>query len=111
MQPAKAKNPTLAATFLSDEVMTTEFMDGMYKVDPRLPAWLESLDKASSNPIVKAFGDYGKQGIPMPSFPEMSFWFTEVGLAEGKIARGEGDPEEIMVKAGDAITAQSAKAQ
>src|SRR5262245_23412392 len=28
-QTAKAPNPTLASTFLNDEVMTTEFMDGM----------------------------------------------------------------------------------
>lgn len=111
MQPAKAKNPTLAATFLSDEVMTTEFMDGMYAVDPRLPAWLETLDKASSDPIVAAFGEYGKQGIPMPSFPEMSFFFEDLGLAEAKIARGEGKPEPTIVEAGESITTRSAAAQ
>lgn len=37
MQPAKAKNAVLASTFLNDEVMTTEFMDGMFAVDPRSP--------------------------------------------------------------------------
>ena len=30
MQPAKAKNAVLASTFLNDEVMTTEFRDGMF---------------------------------------------------------------------------------
>ena len=103
MQTAQAKNPTLASTFISDEVMTTEFMDSMYEVDPRLPAWLETLEKASADPIIKAFGEYGQQGIPMPSFPEMGPFFIELGQAEGKIARGEGDPEEIIVEAGEAI--------
>ena len=107
MQPAKAKNPTLAATFLADEVLSTEFMDGMYEVDPRLPAWLETLEKASSDPIVAAFGEYGQQGIPMPSFPEMSFFFEDLGLAEAKVATGE-DPEETIVKAGESITTRSA---
>ena len=34
-QPAKAPNSLLASTFLNDAVMTTDFMDGMYSVDPR----------------------------------------------------------------------------
>jgi len=42
-------------------VMTTEFMDGMFAVDPRPPAWIESYDKAASDPYIKAFGDYGKR--------------------------------------------------
>ena len=49
-QTAKAKNPTLASTFLNDEVMTTEFMDAMFAVDPRPPAWLESYQKAVGRP-------------------------------------------------------------
>jgi maltose-binding protein MalE len=102
MQPAKAKNPTLASTFLADEVMTTEFMDGMFSVDPRPPAWLESLEKASSDPIVAAFGAYGQQGIPMPSGPEMTAFFEDLGLAEAKIASGE-DPETTIVEAGESI--------
>ena len=73
--------------------MTTEFMDGMYAVDPRPPAWLESFDKASSDPIVKAFGDYGKQGIPMPSIPEMAaVWFDGPRSRRVQDRRGEGDP-------------------
>ena len=56
MQPAKAPNPMLASTFLNDAVMTTEFMDGMYSVDPRPPAWLESYEKAATDPIVEGFG-------------------------------------------------------
>ena len=49
-RPAKAKNPVLASTFLSDEVQTTEFMDGMFEVDPRPSAWMESFDRAVAGP-------------------------------------------------------------
>jgi len=105
MQPAKAKNAVLASTFLNDEVMTTAFMDGMYSVDPRPPAWIESFTKAAQDPIVKAFGEYGKQGVPIPAIPAMDTVFTELGLAEYKIASGQ-DPAATMTAAGDSITKQ-----
>ena len=88
-QTAKAKNPTLASTFLNDTVMTTEFMDGMYSVDPRPPAWLESFEKASSDPVIKAFGDYGATGEPMPNIQQMGNVFGDAGLAEYKVSSGE----------------------
>ena len=72
----------LASTFLSDEVQTTEFMDGMFAVDPRPSAWLESFQKESTDPIVKAFGEYGQQGIPIPNIPEMTPVWTEMGPAD-----------------------------
>jgi arabinogalactan oligomer/maltooligosaccharide transport system substrate-binding protein len=102
MQPAKAKNPLLASTFLNDAVMTTEFMDGMYSVDPRPPAWKESFDKAASDPFVKAFGEYGQAGIPMPAVPQMDNVFTDLGLAEFKILSGE-DPATVLKQAGESI--------
>ena len=95
MQPAKAPNPLLASTFLNDAVMTTEFMDGMYSVDPRPPAWLESYEKAASDPIIKGFGDYGEAGIPMPAVPQMAALFDDLGLAQYKIASGE-DPTSVL---------------
>ncbi len=101
-QTQKAPNPLLASTFLNDEVMTTEFMDGMYSVDPRIPAWKESLATASSDPFVKAFGDYGATGFPMPAIPAMSAIWGDLGLAEYKVAKGD-DPEKTMVAAGEAI--------
>jgi len=106
MRPAKAHNPVLADTFLHDAVMTTAFMDGMYSVDPRPPAWTESYDKASSDPIIKAFGDYGKNGIPIPAIPQMAAVFTDLGLAEYKIASG-ADPTTALQQAADSINKQN----
>ena len=63
MQPAKATQPGRSPRRSSTTtVMTTEFMDGMFAVDPRPPAWLESYEKAASDPIVKGFGEYGQAG-------------------------------------------------
>ena len=107
MQPAKAKNAVLASTFLNDEVMTTEFMDGMFAVDPRPPAWIESYDKAASDPYIKAFGDYGKLGEPIPAIQQMAFVFTDLGLAEYKIASG-ADPTTTMTEAQASINKQIA---
>ncbi len=107
MQTAKAKNPVLAASFLQDAVMTTDFMDGMFSVDPRPPAWLESFQKAASDPIVAAFGSYGQGGIPTPSIPQMGAVWSDLGLAEYKIANG-ADPTTTMTNAGDSINKANA---
>ncbi len=99
--PTKAKNALIAQTFLNDYVMTTEFMDAMYAADPRPPAWTESADKIT-DPITKGFIDFGKQGIPQPSVPEMGSVWESLGLAEFKVASGE-DPTKTMTAAGDSI--------
>lgn len=106
-QTAKAPNPTLASTFLNDTVMTTEFMDGMYATDPRPPAWLESFDKAASDPFIKAFGEYGQAGVPMPSIPQMANVFGDAGLSEYKIASGQ-DPNATLTKAAESINKANA---
>ena len=99
--PTKAKNALIAQTFLNDYVMTTEFMDAMYAADPRPPAWTASADKIT-DPITQGFIEYGKQGIPQPSVPEMGSVWEALGLAQFKVASGE-DPAATMKAAGDAI--------
>ena len=69
---AKAKNASIAQTFLTDYVMTTEWMDSMYAQNPRPPAWIESADKVASDPLMKGFMDYGAQGTPMPAIAAAS---------------------------------------
>lgn len=108
-QTQKAPNPVLASTFLNDEVMTTEFMDGMYAVDGRPPAWNESYAKAASDPIIKAFGDYGATGLPMPANPEMASVWSDLGLAQFKVASGD-DPKTTMEAAGASIQRAMANA-
>ncbi len=107
--PTKAQNALIAQTFLNDNVMTTEFMDEMYAADPRPPAWTESVAKIT-DPITKGFIEFGLQGIPQPSVPEMGSVWEALGLAEFKVASGE-DPTTTMTEAGDAINASIAASQ
>jgi arabinogalactan oligomer / maltooligosaccharide transport system substrate-binding protein len=109
-QTTGAKNAAIASTFLSDYVMTTDFMDAMYKADPRPPAWNASAEKASTDANIKAFIDYGKQGIPLPAIPAMAAVWGDLGLAEFKVASGE-DPTKTMTAAGDSISKAIAAAQ
>jgi len=106
-QPNNAKNPVLASTFLSDEVQTTEFMDAMFAVDPRPPAWIDSFNKAASDPYIKAFGEYGQNGLPMPSIPQMANVFEDWGLAEFQVAGG-ADPTATMTAAANSINQRNA---
>ena len=106
-QPNNATNPVLASTFLSDEVQTTEFMDAMFAADPRPPAWVDSFNKASSDPYIKAFGEYGQNGLPMPSIPQMSNVFEDWGLAEFQVAGG-ADPTATMTAAANSINQRNA---
>lgn len=101
---AKAKNASIAQTFLTDYVMTTEWMDSMYAQNPRPPAWIESAEKVASDPLMKGFMDYGAQGTPMPAIPAMASVWGDMGLAEFKIASGD-DPEKTITDAADSIAA------
>ena len=62
--PTKAKNALIAQTFLNDYVMTTEFMDAMYAADPRPPAWTESADKVTADPITQGLHRLRQAGHP-----------------------------------------------
>jgi arabinogalactan oligomer/maltooligosaccharide transport system substrate-binding protein len=106
-QPNNAKNPVLASTFLSDEVQTTAFMDSMFAADPRPPAWIDSFNEAASDPYIKAFGEYGQNGLPMPSIPQMSNVFEDWGLAEFQVAGG-ADPTATMTAAANSINQRNA---
>jgi arabinogalactan oligomer/maltooligosaccharide transport system substrate-binding protein len=99
--PTKAANALIAQTFLNDYVMTTEFMDAIYAADPRPPAWTESAAKIT-DPITKGFIEFGLQGIPQPSVPEMGSVWESLGLAQYKVATGE-DPTATMEAAGESI--------
>lgn len=106
--PTKAKNALIAQTFLNDYVMTTDFMDAMYQADPRPPAWTASAEKIT-DPITKGFIQFGLQGIPQPSVPEMGSVWEALGLAQFRVASGQ-DPTTTMKAAGEAIN-KAIKAQ
>jgi maltose-binding protein MalE len=71
---AQSENQLLAQTFLTELVATDEVMAAFQEQDPRVPAWLTTLE-AVDDPSLAAFGVAGAAAQPMPSIPQMgSVW-------------------------------------
>ena len=98
---AASTNQTTAQAFL-EATMNTEFMDSLFAADPRPPAWKDSAVAAASDPIIKAFGEFGADGFPNLPIPEMGPVYEELGLAEKRILDG-ADPVKSMKDAQAAI--------
>jgi arabinogalactan oligomer/maltooligosaccharide transport system substrate-binding protein len=103
---AQSENPSTAQAFL-DEVQNTEFMDAIFAVDPRPPAWNDSAEAASDDPVIKAILAYGAGGFPNLAVPQMAFIYEELGLAQARILDGE-DPTATMQEAARNIERRSA---
>lgn len=104
-----SQNATTAQAFL-DATMNTEFMNSLFQADPRPPAWTESAEAASSDPIIKAVLEFGDGGYPSLPYPEMGIAYEEVGLAQKRILDG-ANPDTEMKAAQDNIIARTGAAQ
>ena len=56
-----SKNKSTAQSFL-DATMNTDFMNSLFKADPRPPAWVPSQAQVANDPVLKAVMDYGRAG-------------------------------------------------
>jgi arabinogalactan oligomer/maltooligosaccharide transport system substrate-binding protein len=71
---AQSENQLLAQTFLTELVATDEIMAAFQAEDPRIPAWLPTLEIVE-DPDLAAFGVAGQSAQPMPAIPAMgSVW-------------------------------------
>jgi len=70
-------NRHIAETFVNDYVASEVFQDAMHEADPRPPALTASPNKVTTDPMVKGFVEYGKQGIPQPNIVEMTAVWTD----------------------------------
>jgi len=102
---SKSTNQTVAQAFLN-ATMNTEFMDSMFKADPRPPAWKESATAAAADPVIKAFGEFGAGGFPNLPIPQIQPVYEELGLAQARILDG-ADPAATMEAARVAIEARN----
>ena len=88
---AKSTNALAANEFVVNYLTQPEAQDELFKVGGRPPALTASFDKAASDPVVKAFGEIGTNGVPMPAVPAMdAVWAdwggTQLNLIKGKEA-------------------------
>ncbi|MBE0411175.1 MAG: maltose ABC transporter substrate-binding protein [Anaerolineales bacterium] len=71
MISAFSENRLLAETVFTEIFATEEFMQAMYDVDPRPPAFLMVRDAIDDVDLAQ-FAAAGEEGLPMPAIPEMS---------------------------------------
>ena len=89
---AKGKNKAVAQEFATNFFIQPEVAKALYDVQPRPPALLSVYDEvAATTPDIKAFGEAGKNGQPLPSIPQMSGIFDPWGKALVSIIGG-ADP-------------------
>lgn len=86
---AKTSNAVATQKFLAEYLGTEQVQTALYKVGNRAPANKAAYEAAKSNADVKAFGEVGAKGVPMPSLPAMSQVWTDWGQTELAIIQGK----------------------
>jgi len=89
---AKGKNKAIAQEYATNFFIQPEVAKALYDVQPRPPA-LQSVynEVAAGNKDIKAFGEAGANGQPLPSIPQMASIFDPWGKALVSIIGG-ADP-------------------
>jgi len=88
---SKSKNALLAQEFLVNYLGTEDAQRALYEADPRIPAWTTLAEEVSSDPITAGFVASAKNGVPMPSIPEMGSVWDLWNAAQAQIING-ADP-------------------
>ncbi|WDG17095.1 sugar ABC transporter substrate-binding protein [Microbacterium sp. Clip185] len=88
---SQSKNALLAQEFLVNYLGTEDAQRALYEADPRIPAWTSLADEVASDPIIAGFLASSKNGVPMPSIPEMGSVWDFWNAAESQIISG-ADP-------------------
>jgi arabinogalactan oligomer/maltooligosaccharide transport system substrate-binding protein len=90
---SKSKNALAATNFIVNYLSEESVQMELYKIGGRPPALISAYDKAAAqDPDIKAFGDIGANGYPMPAIPEMGSVWSDWGNAEMTIIKGTADP-------------------
>lgn len=88
---SKSKNALLAQEFLTNYLGREDAQRALYEADPRIPAWKKLAEEVSSDPITAGFVASAKNGVPMPSIPEMGSVWDLWNAAQVQIING-ADP-------------------
>jgi len=101
---SQTKNALLANDFLTTYMATESAQQALYDADPRLPAFKSVAEKVASDPIVAGFLASAKDGVPMPSIPEMGSVWDFWNAAESATIKG-GDSAATWTKMVSDLTA------
>jgi arabinogalactan oligomer/maltooligosaccharide transport system substrate-binding protein len=105
---SKSTNALAATNFIVNYLSTEDAQLALFEVGGRPPALIAAYETAAADdPDVKAFGEIGQTGAPMPAIPEMGAVWSDWGNAELQIIKGEGgDPATIWTTAATNIQAK-----
>lgn len=93
---AFTQNRVLANEFLKQSVATQDIMLQIYENGNRPPAYLPALEQLSDEPVVQAYADAARGGIPMPNIPEMGSVWSQTNNKLQLIAQQEQEPMAAM---------------
>lgn len=102
MVSAFSENRLLAETILLEVFATEEFMQAIYDVDPRPPAFLPVRD-AIDDPDLADFAEAGEEGLPMPAIPEMSSVWEAWANAKSLVITQQQNAVEAFTTAADQV--------
>jgi arabinogalactan oligomer/maltooligosaccharide transport system substrate-binding protein len=88
---SQSENSLLATEFLVNYLSTEDAQRALYEADPRIPAFSSLAEEVASDPIIAGFLESSKNGVPMPSIPEMGSVWDFWNAAEAQIING-ADP-------------------
>ncbi len=94
MVNAQSENQLLAQAFLTELLATDEFMNEIQAKDPRIPAWIPTLE-AEEDPDIAAFGVITPYASPMPNIPQMGAVWGSWGDSVQLIMNGEDVTESL----------------
>ena len=102
LQSAFARNAAGAQEYLTTTAMTTDVMTSLAAPGGLAPAWTDSFAVASSDPVIKGFGDYADASAPMPNLAEMDLVWPALSQAQVDVMSDE-NPTRTMKAAGREI--------
>jgi maltose-binding protein MalE len=94
MVNAQSENQLLAQAFLTELLASDEFMAELQARDPRIPAWIPTLE-AEEDPDIAAFGVITPYASPMPNIPQMGAVWGSWGDSVQLIMNGEDVTESL----------------
>jgi arabinogalactan oligomer/maltooligosaccharide transport system substrate-binding protein len=86
---SQSKNALAATEFVVNYLSLEDAQDALFAVGGRPPALTASFDKAASDEVIKAFGEIGANGVPMPAVPEMGAVWADWGGTELNLIKGK----------------------
>ncbi|WP_446666325.1 sugar ABC transporter substrate-binding protein [Flexivirga sp. B27] len=107
---SKAKNATVAQTFVTNFLTTKSAQETLFNVGQRPPALTAAYKAvAAKDTDVKKWASAAKAGKLMPNIPAMNAVWNPLGQALANVVSGKSQPQAALTKAQGAIKTAIAK--